>query len=357
MGEIKTWLLAAAAQTGLARPVAALAVFLFFLLLRGFLTRFVFGLASKIASRRKTAIDISFFLALEPPLKSFIPVLGIYIALNIWLLPPPWSLYLTILFRILVVLFAAWALYNLTESRPFKVIGQNIGLDPLLADFLIKAIKAIIVALAVIMIVQQLGYDINGFIAGLGLGGLAVALAAKDALANIFAGIVIIADKPFSVGDWISTPEVEGTVERVSFRSTRIRTFAQALVTVPNAILANEAVTNWSRMGKRRVSFNLKVALSTPREKLARSTERIRKMLQTDPAVHPETILVHLVEFGESSLEVVVYFFTRTTVYAEFLAAREAINLKIMEILEEESVSLALPAHSIQLAGEQEEHP
>ncbi len=349
MNGSETWFLDALAETGLLRPAAALALFLLFLLLRKILTRFLFGLVKKIASRTKTVIELSFFLALEPPLKSFLPVLGLYLALNIWPPPPPWPLYLTVLFRVLMVVFIAWALYNLAESRPFKAIGKGIGLDPLLAEFLTKAVRAIIVALAVIMIVQQLGYDINGFIAGLGLGGLAVALAAKDALANIFAGIVIIADKPFSVGDWIQTPEVEGTVEQVSFRSTRIRTFAQALVTVPNAVLANEAVTNWSRMGKRRVSFHLKVALTTPRKKLERSLGRIRQMLQEEPAVHPEAILAHLEEFGESSLEIRIYFFTRTTVYAEYLAAREKINLQIIEILEEEDVALALPAHSIHL--------
>ena len=348
MDLVETWF-AAAASIALLRPAAALLVFLLFLLLRGILTRFVFGLASKIAARSKTRIDISFFLALENPLKNFILVLGIYIALSILPLTPPLRYYLTVIFRILIVVFAAWAFYNLCESRPFKAVSRRYRLDPLLVEFLVKALKAVIVALAVIMILHQLGYDVNGFIAGLGLGGLAVALAAKDVLANIFAGIVIIADKPFSVGDWISTPEVEGTVEQVSFRSTRIRTFAQALVTVPNAVLANEAVTNWTRMGKRRVSFHLKVALSTPRENLERCVSRIREALQQHPDVHPDTILVHFEDFGESSLEIRIYYFTKTTVFAEFLAAKEAVNLKIIEILEEEGVALALPARSIHL--------
>lgn len=349
MDLVERWFPWAAAGTGLLRPAAALLIFLMFLFLRGILTRFVFGLASKIAARSKTRIDVSFFLALENPLKNFILVLGIYIALSILPLAPPLRFYLTVIFRILVVVFAAWAFYNLTESRPFKAVTRRYRLDPLLVEFLIKALKAVIVALAVIMILHQLGYDVNGFIAGLGLGGLAVALAAKDALANIFAGIVIIADKPFSVGDWISTPEVEGTVEQVSFRSTRIRTFAQALVTVPNTALANEAVTNWTRMGKRRVSFHLKVALSTPCEKLERCVSRIREALREHPDVHPETILVHFESFGESSLEIILYFFTRTTAYAEYLAVKESVNLKIIEILEDEGVTLALPARSIRL--------
>ena len=100
------------------------------------------------------------------------------------------------------------------------------------------------------MVAQEWDYRIDGFIAGLGLGGLAFSLAAKDTLSNVFGGLVVILDKPFSIGDWIKTPSVEGTVEDISFRSTKVRTFAQALVTVPNATLANEPVTNWTRMGK-----------------------------------------------------------------------------------------------------------
>ena len=345
MSCVETWI--SFTETGWFRPVAALLIFFLFLCLRGALTRLTLGLLSKLAVPSKREIDSAFLLALESPLKSFILILGLYFALTILPLPLPWRSHLIVLFRIIVVIFVAWALYNLAESRLIRAIGRRMGFDSLLNDFLIKAIKAAVAALAVIIVVQQLGYDVNGFIAGLGLGGLAVALAAKDALANILAGIVIIADKPFSVGDWIATPEVEGTVEEVSFRSTKIRTFAQALVTVPNALLADQAVTNWSRMGKRRVSFKLKVALFTPSERLERSVLKIREVLESDPAVHPETILVHWENFGESSLEIVLYFFTHTTAYAEHLAVKEALNFKIKEILEEEGVALALPARAL----------
>lgn len=347
MDFVERWFASLESMAGLLQPAAAILVFALFLLLRGLLTRFVFGLASKVAARSKTRIDIGFFLALEKPLKNFILILGLYVALSILPLDLTVGHYITVIFRILVAASIAWALYNLAGSRPFKALSRRYGLDPLLADFFTRAIKALIVAMAVFMVLDQIGYNINGFIAGLGLGGLAVALAAKDALANIFAGIVIITDKPFSVGDWIETPEIEGTVEQLSFRSTKIRTFAQALVTVPNAVLANEAITNWSRMEKRRVTFHLSVALSTPRGKLERAVSRIRLALQEHPDIHPDTILVHFEQFGEDSLKILFYFFTKTTVYAEYLAAKESINLRIMEIMESEGVSPALPARRI----------
>ncbi|MFA1822484.1 mechanosensitive ion channel family protein [Virgibacillus oceani] len=123
-----------------------------------------------------------------------------------------------------------------------------------------RTLRIVIIAISFSIIAQEFGYDVNGFVAGLGIGGLAFALAAKDALANMFGGIIIITKKPFTIGDWVLTPSVEGTVEDISFRSTKVRTFAQALVTVPNATLSNEPITNWSKMGKRQITFNSRLS-------------------------------------------------------------------------------------------------
>ena len=120
-----------------------------------------------------------------------------------------------------------------------------------------KALRFVIIAIAITVILQEFDYEVSGFVAGLGLGGLAISLAAKEALANMLGGIVIITEKPFVIGDWIFTPSIEGTVVEITFRSTKVRTFADALVTMPNDTLVNEPITNWSRMEKRRHTFNL----------------------------------------------------------------------------------------------------
>lgn len=194
---------------------------------------------------------------------------------------------------------------------------------------------------------QEWGYDVKGFITGLGLGGLAFALAAQDTLSNIFAGVVIITDKPFSIGDWIKTPDVEGTVEDINFRNTRIRTFSQALVTVPNAKLTSSTITNWSKMGKRRVTFNLGVTYGTSREKLEICVKEIKNMLEKHPDIHKETINVTFDSFGSSSLDIFLYFFTNTTNWSEFMKIKEDVNFKILCILEKEDVSVAFPSRSI----------
>lgn len=223
----------------------------------------------------------------------------------------------------------------------------NWDIDRILIPFLSKSIRFVVVAIAISVVAQEWGYEIGGLVAGLGLGGLAFALAARDAVANIFGGIVIITEKPFSIGDWIETPSVEGTVEDITFRSTRVRTFAQALVTMPNSTLANEPITNWTRMGKRRITFHLGVTYSTPRHKLETSVRRIRNMLEQHPEIDQETLFVHFDKFAGSSLDIFLYFFTKTTDWGKWLEVKEDCNLKIMEILEEEGVSIAFPSTSV----------
>lgn len=328
----------------------AAAIVLVFLFLRKTFARYLFILILKLSRRSPTELDTGFLKAFHKPLTTFIVVLGVYMASLYLPLAPAVDAFILQIFRALIIIFIAWGLYNFISSAVLMLELSskfNIQVDPILIPFLTKLFQFIIIALSITIIAQEWGYDVNGFIAGLGLGGLAIALAAKDTVANIFGGFVIITDKPFSVGDWIETSEVEGTVEELSFRSTRIRTFAHALVTVPNSVLANQAITNWTRMGKRRVSFHLGVTYTTPRVKLQRCVEGIQTLLEQHDGVHKDLIFVKFDVFGASSLDIFIYFFTITTKWGEFMAVKEDINLKIMKILEDEGVSVAFPSRSL----------
>ncbi len=220
-------------------------------------------------------------------------------------------------------------------------------IDNILIPLFSRALRFIIVAISISVIAQEFGYDINGFVAGLGIGGLAFALAAKDALANMFGGIIIITEKPFTIGDWILTPSVEGTVEDISFRSTKIRTFAQAVVTVPNATLSNEAITNWSKMGKRQITFTLRVTYDTPREKIEKVISEVEELLRSHRDIHQETIFVNVDAYKENGVELFLYFFTKTTDWGKYLKVKEEINLFILDLLEMEQVTLALPTRKL----------
>lgn len=331
-------------RLGLAAVLLLVTIFL-----RRIITRYVFGIFNKLATRTKTQWDDHLFAALRVPSNWFIGVIGIYIAIRVLAIPIiPLSTVQSLL-RTAIVVLAASAAYRLTGLMVVYSQLQFIKIDRILAPFLARFIKFAIIALAITMIAEQWGFNVNGFVAGLGVGGLAVALAARDALANLFAGVIIITEKPFDIGDWILTPSCEGTVEDINFRSTKIRTFAQALVTVPNSQLANNSITNWTKMGKRQITFQLGVSYRTKRQELENVIEDIRTLLRDHPDTHDDVIMVNFDQFGSSSLNILLYFFTKTTVWADYLMVREQINLKIMEIVEHHGVQIAFPSQSLYL--------
>src|SRR5690625_4358910 len=250
-----------------------------------------------------------------------------------------------------VIFMIGWGLYNLSSSSSvlFSKINKkyHMNIDEILIPLFSRTLRIIIIAISFSIIAQEFGYDVNGFVAGLGIGGLAFALAAKDALANMFGGIIIITEKPFTIGDWVLTPSVEGTIEDISFRSTKVRTFAQALVTVPNATLSNEPITNWSKMGKRQITFNLHLTYDTPKESIERVVQSIRDLLKNHPEIHQETIFVSVDEYQEDGLAILLYFFTTTTDWGKYLEIREEINLAMLEIIEQEGAQIAIPSRKL----------
>ncbi|UNC93867.1 mechanosensitive ion channel family protein [Candidatus Contubernalis alkalaceticus] len=336
----------------------ALLVFLLFLLLRKTFTLYVFRGITKLLQRRGLDPKVNILNCIEQPLRNWFVVLGLYFALLVLPLGEFFQDLVTQTFRASIIVLIAWGLYNIAGPCLFEVINSKIDdkMDDILIPFISKILRFLIIFLAFSLVASEWGYDVTGIIAGLGLGGLAFALAAQDTAANIFGGIVIITDKPFDIGDWILSPSVEGTVEDISFRSTRIRTFANSLVSVPNSTLAKEPITNWSKMGKRRVSFNLGVTYDTSRDQLKKCVEEIRKMLENHPDVHKEVIFVKFDSFNDSSLDIFIYYFTITIQWGAHMKVKEEINLNIMKILEDQRVSIAFPSRSLYLENLPEYH-
>ncbi|GAA0367190.1 mechanosensitive ion channel family protein [Bacillus horti] len=345
----------------------SLLIFIVFWIFRRIFTTYIFKLFLRLTKKTKLGYDESILLAFEKPMRTFFIFIGLLVSINYAVAELPISPVVAAaltsgtltLFRASIVFLIAWGLFNLSSesSAWLTKIGNrfNYELDQILLPFISKAIRFIIIALAFAIIADVLGYDVNGFVAGLGLGGLAFALAAQDSVKNIFGGIVIITEKPFTIGDWIQTPTVEGTVEDLTFRSTRIRTFADGLVTVPNSTLSNEAITNWSKMGRRQISFQLRIPFTTPRDRVDTVVKDIRQYLQNHDAINKQTLFVHFDKFTENSLEIMLYFFTNTTNWGEWLVIKEEVHFKILEVLEREEVSLATPARTIILDTDEDE--
>ncbi|MEW9109924.1 mechanosensitive ion channel family protein [Cytobacillus gottheilii] len=328
----------------------SIGIFLLFLVFRKLFSKYVYSLILRLSRKAPTDILTHIFVSFEKPLQWLFIIIGIELAAGYFPYAEPGILFDRII-RASVIVLITWGLYNLASASSifFAQVKSRFKLeiDDILIPFMSKAIRLIIVAISFTIIAQEFGYNVTGFIAGLGLGGVAIAFAAKDAIGNLFGGFIIITEKPFTIGDWIMTPSVEGTVEDITFRSTKVRTFADAIVTVPNNTLANESITNWSKMGKRQVSFNIKISYETPKAKLLKVVRQMEEEIKGHSEVHPDSILVRFDKYQENGYEVFIYFFTKSTAWDEHLRVKEEINFRLIEILENEDVSIALPSRKL----------
>ncbi|MGP4042303.1 mechanosensitive ion channel family protein [Gracilibacillus sp. D59] len=336
----------------------SIGIIFFAFILRKLFIKYIYFLLLKLVRKGKTDFLDYVLTAFEKPLRALIIIIGVYIAIDYFPYLDQENKLFGQIISVSFIIAITWGLYNLSSSSSllFMKINDrlNFEMDQILIPFLSKAVRVIIIAISISIIAQEFGYEVSGFVAGLGLGGLAFALAAQEVIKNLFGGVVIITEKPFSIGDWIQSPSIEGIVEDINFRSTIIRTFADSVITIPNATLSNEPITNWSQMGKRRIFFNLGVEYGTSKDQLKTVTEQIRTYLQNNENIHPETIFVRFTEYNDSSLDIMLYFFTNTIVWEEYLEVKEAVNFKIMEILEDANVSVAFPSRSLYL--DQESH-
>lgn len=334
----------------------SIAILLVFLILRKIFSKYVFDLLIKLSDKTPTDALTHLFRSFEKPIQWMFIIVGIYVAASFFPHFDETNKLFLVLIRVSYIILISWGLYNMSsDSSTFftKMRNRyNLDIDDILIPFLSKALRVVIVVISISVVAEEFGYNVSGFVAGLGLGGVAIAFAAKDALSHLLGGFVIITEKPFRIGDWIMTPDVEGTIEEITFRSTKIRTFSQAIVTVPNAMIANGPITNWSKMGKRQINFNLRVSQETPKEKLELVVKEIEQLVSKNPGVHPETIFVKFDAFKENGYDIFLYFFTNTTVWAEFLKVKEDINFGIMEILEREGVSIALQSRKVYVDNE-----
>lgn len=337
----------------------SIGILVLFILFRNIFTKYVFQLILKLTRKTPTDFFTQICLSFERPLGWAFIILGLYVAMDYFpFMEQHNALFLKFL-RSMVIILITWGFFNLSSPTTGILISvnqqMNNKIDLILLPFISRTIRVIIIAISISIIGQEFDYDVNGLVAGLGLGGLAFALAAKEAVGNLIGGIVIVTEKPFSIGDWIFTPSVEGTVEDINFRSTKVRTFSQALVTVPNSTLANEPITNWSRMGKRRITFHLGINYKTSKEQIQRVVHRIELMLKNHEEIHPDTIMVAFDQYNDSSLDILLYFFTNTTVWAEHVKIKHEINIEIMGILEEEGVEVAFPSRTIYVTPQSDE--
>ena len=334
-------------------------ILLVFIILRFKLIHALIAMLKALSSKTRTTLDDRIVKVLEKPLHFGVIALGFYLSFSIFNVTGNTAVIASHLLRSLIILLAIWILYRALNifSDALMEVSQRFHseLGESLAKLLVSLLKAFVVVIGLVTLFQEWGFNVSGFLASLGLVGMAFALAAKDTAANLFGSMVIFTDRPFKIGDWIMTPDVEGTIEDIGIRSTKVRTFAQALVSVPNGTLANSAILNWSRMGKRRIKMMIGLTYGTTSTQMQSILDEIRGLLKHDDAIHPETIHIYFTDFQDSSLGIFCYFFTNTTNWGEYMQVRERINIEIMKIVETNGAAFAFPSRSLYIESAPEE--
>ena len=306
----------------------------------------------------RTPWDDALIDAMRRPLTVLIWVVGIAFAGEIVLRETGTTLFEAVdpLRDVAIIGILAWFLIRLTTNVQNNLIErhqrEDIHYDRTTIEAIGRLLRASIVITAVLVALQTLGFSISGVLAFGGIGGIAVGFAAKDLLANFFGGLMVYLDRPFAVGDWIRSPDrdIEGTVEQIGWRLTRIRTFDKRPIYVPNSVFTSIAVENPQRMTHRRIYETIGIRYEDI-DKMDAITREVREMLVAHPAIdESQTLMVHFNAFNASSIDFFVYTFTHTTVWTEFHRIKQEILLKIADIIAAHGAEIAYPTRTLHMA-------
>ena len=351
---------------------------LFFLINKKVLPFFT-KLATKKLSKKIEVLNIS-FLEILPPSFSFAISIIIYIfalQLSLFLLIEkastlnqlvPW--FNTVYLALITYMFYR-ILSNYINLSSDKIFSDHPNMRKEMVDFVLRILKVIIFIFILLFLLLQLNFDIKAIIASLGIGGIAIALAAKDTLSNFFGSLNIITDNSFSQGDWIEAGNVEGTVVDIRMRTTRIRTFANAMITVPNAQLANMSILNWSkRVIGRRIKMSIGITYGSKMSDIENLVLDIRNMLHEHPLIASSklhidkkpyllkredlvgiknTTLVYIDEYTTSSINILIYCFSKSPNWEDWLATKQDIIVKVSQLVNKNNCSFAFPTQTIHL--------
>ena len=345
MQAIETWLVDLAGQQYI--WIIELFVIIFIVLLLGYMVSKLIDILEIRAMKSPTVWDDALLEAFRVPAIWLIWIIGINFAVSVStdridsnlqnLVEPANRLALIVLGSLFVTGFIKRAERNLLHpdfmSKP---------LDPTTVTAVARLLRATVIITAILVAMQLFGYSISGLLAFGGIGGIAVGFAAKDLLANFFGGLMIYLDRPFSVGDWVRSPDkdIEGTVEDIGWRLTRIRTFDMRPLYIPNSVFASISVENPSRMTNRRIYETLGIRYSDINV-MDEIINQVTAMLKAHDAIDSDqTLIVNFDKFGPSALDFFVYTFTKTTNWIEFHKIKQDVLLKIAQIIEDNNAKL-----------------
>lgn len=310
----------------------------------------------KLFNWRKTTKEVKenpFYV----PIRAFFKILGIYSA--IIYIKPVFGIsqnamdIITKITRILVIINTAIALGN-SVTKKSRLINRikdksEKDIDDATTKVIVRVIKALIYIIAAFMIIADLGYDLSGIITGLGLGSVVLTLAAQDTIKNLLGGIMIYADHPFKVGEYIRFGTYEGTVEDITFRSTKLRTIESTIAQIPNAEITSTTVINFSKMQKRRYTLNLALVLDTDLNKIVDLKGQVLEYLNNHPNVIENSANMFFGEIGANEFKLNIFCYVDIINYFEYLELKEQLNFGIMNLINTNKIELAYDTKTIEI--------
>jgi MscS family membrane protein len=315
-------------------------------------------LFSRILYRSATQLGYStlvrpYLLPVAKPLSLFVVFLFIMIFYPVLQLPVEVTRYISFVFRAILPFFATVVFYKLIDVFSLyleSVAGKGeSNLDNHVIPLIRKVLRVFVVVIGALFILQNLDVNITALLAGISIGGLALALAAQDTLKNLFGSLMIFIDKPFSVGHWITSGDIDGTVEEVGFRSTRIRTFRNSLTYVPNGKLADSTIDNHGLREFRRFFFHIAITYDTPPDLIEVFVEGLRKIVDTHPKTRKDFYIVEFNDMGDFSLKIMFYIFFAVPTWPEELKARHQVLIEIVRLAEKLGVRFAFPTQTVHM--------
>lgn len=333
-------------------------VTVFVTLLLSYLSKIVLLRVEQKLLKTQNLLDDALVAAIRKPLRAVIWLVGISIAAEIVHQHAPSAIFESIpkIREVLFILIVGWTLLRFIKNGADAMVEQGrqkgVEVDLTTVDAITNLLKASVVITTFLIILQALGYSINAVLTFGGIGGVAVGFAAKDLLANFFGAMMIYLDRPFNVGDWIRSPDrdIEGTVEKIGWRMTTIRTFDKRPLYVPNSVFAQVAVENPSRMSHRRIYETIGIRYDDI-DQMQSITDAVRSMLVAHEQIDDsQTMIVHFNAFNASSCDFFVYTFTHTTNWVKFHEVKQDVLLKISDIIAEHGAEIAFPTQTLHVA-------
>ena len=329
--------------------IASIIIFSLFAI-TGWLAYYIFGrYFSAWARKTKTTLGDSILNNLKIVTILIIIVVGLYYTLTSLSLLQAYSEQLTAIFAVFGILIGAFTVTRITNSLSDWYVKRNSecpnGKNNHILFLLKKIIQLFVYIMAFLAMLWILGVDLSGVVVGLGVGGIAIALALQNTLSDVFSAFSIYFDKPFEIGDFVVVGEHSGTVTSIGVKSTRIKLLQGEELVVSNKELTSERVRNFRKLERRRITFTIGVTYNTPLNKLKKIPQIISKIIQATELA--ELDRVHFTEFGDYSLKFLIIYYVKLSDYGKYLETQEAINFAIKEAFEKEAIEMAFPTHTI----------